>query len=100
MDAADDVVAAAAGAVVVPFAVDEAAGDGDRAAFGEVFRAGVGLGAEGGDVDEHRRLVLLVVDGDPQLADLAVFVKRAVTRSATLGVGNPPVSRMGRKMCP
>ena len=54
MDAADDVVAAAAGAVVVPFAVDQAARDGDGAAFGQVLDASVGLGAEGGHVDEHR----------------------------------------------
>jgi len=40
------VVAAAAGAVVVPLAVDEAAGDGDGAALGQVLGAGVGLGAE------------------------------------------------------
>ena len=74
LDASDDVVAAAAGAVVVPLAVDEPAGDRDRAALGEVLRAGVGLGAEGGDVDEHR-LVLLVVDREAQLADLAVVVE-------------------------
>jgi hypothetical protein len=74
LDAADDVVAAAAGAVVVPLAVDEPAGDRDRATLGQVLRAGVCLGTEGRDVDEHR-LVLLVVDREPQLADLAVVVK-------------------------
>ena len=74
LDAADDVVAAAAGAVVVPLAVDEPAGDRDGAALGQVLGAGVGLGAEGGDVDEHR-LVLLVVDREAQLADLAVVVE-------------------------
>jgi hypothetical protein len=53
----DDVVSAAAGAVVgLPFALDQSAADGDRAAVGQVFRAGVGLGADGGDVDEHRGL--------------------------------------------
>ena len=74
LDASDDVVAAAAGAVVVPLAVDEPAGDRDGAALGEVLGAGVGLGAEGGDVDEHR-LVLLVVDRDAEVADLAVVVE-------------------------
>ncbi len=74
LDASDDVVAAAAGAVVVPFAVDEPAGDGDGAALGEVLSAGVGLGAEGGDVDEHG-LVLDVIDGDAEVADFAVVVE-------------------------
>jgi hypothetical protein len=62
-------------AVVVPLAVDESAGDRDGAALGQVLRAGVGLGAEGGDVDEHRRLSLLVVDGNAEVADLAVVVE-------------------------
>jgi hypothetical protein len=59
LDATDDVVAAAAGTVLgLPLAVDELAGDGDRAAL-----AGL-LAAEGGDVAEQRRLVVLVVDGE------------------------------------
>jgi hypothetical protein len=33
LDATDDVVAAAAGAVLVPLAVNQSAGDGDRAAL-------------------------------------------------------------------
>ena len=66
---------AAAGAVVVPLAVDESAGDRDGPALGEVAGAGVGLGAEGRDVDEQRRLALLVVDGDAEVADLAVVVE-------------------------
>lgn len=54
LDAVDDAVAAAAGAVVVPHAVDEPAGERDRAGLRQVLAAGVGLGAEGDDVDEHR----------------------------------------------
>jgi hypothetical protein len=33
------------------------------------------LRAEGGDVDEHWRLVLLVVDGGAEVADAAVVVE-------------------------
>jgi hypothetical protein len=46
LDATDDVVPAAAGAVVAPLAVDEAAGDRDGAALGQVLCASVGLSAE------------------------------------------------------
>jgi hypothetical protein len=54
MDASLDGVLGAAGTVLgEPFAVDQAAGDGDRAAFGELTRAGFGLVAERGDVDDH-----------------------------------------------
>ena len=71
-NASDDVVLGAAGAVVgFPFAVEQAAGDGDRPVLCEVLRAGFGLAAEGGDVDEQRRLVFLVVDRQAHVADAA-----------------------------
>ena len=74
--ASDDVVLGAAGAVVgFPLAVDQAAGDGDRPVLCEVLRAGLGLAAEGGGVDEQRRLVFLVVDRRAHVADAAPVAK-------------------------
>ena len=52
----------------------EAAGQRHRAALAEAFGAGVGLDAEGGDVDKHR-LVFWVADREAQLADVAVIAE-------------------------
>ena len=46
----------------------------DHGALAEAFGAGVGLDAEGGDVDKHR-LVILVADREAQLADVAVIAE-------------------------
>jgi hypothetical protein len=74
LDAADDLVLWASFAFFDPLLVGEAASDGDLAALGEVSGACVGLFSEGDDVDEHGGVVLVVVDGEAELADgLAVW---------------------------
>src|SRR5581483_5131258 len=76
LNPADDGVLGAAGAVFGgPFSVDEASGDGNRASLRQVLGAGLGLGAEGGDVDEERGLTFLVVDGQAHVADLAALIE-------------------------
>jgi hypothetical protein len=58
-----------------PLAEDQSAADRDLSTFGEMAGAGLGLLAEGGDVDEGRLPLLTaasgIVDGEPQLADRA-----------------------------